>query len=207
MIVHSPDVTDGWSGGVSASLGSGPRYENGDDPGPFYWGAATLSTAYGIRPRSENRVAARFGIQAPTDGVTAIDMFLQAPRRWIRPVTAGAGVLAEFSDGRQMPYIQAGAKNSEGYGVNVAVGRYWNRNRSTGYTLTETAQVNWLNFEAPVSRFATLYIHAGYAFGHVKKKVEWDSEPYVDENRWVKLGGATIEIHKAASRRMQADTR
>lgn len=207
MITHGPEVHPGFSGGISMSTGRGPTYENGDDPGPFYWGAAAASAAYGIRPSSSARPAARFGVQAPTEGAVAIDVFLQAPRKWVRPVSAGAGVLAEFSDGRQMPYLQAGVRNGEGYGANIAVGHYWNRNRNTGYTLHESAQVNWLNLEAPVSRFATFFLHAGYASGHVRKKMDRSPEPYVDENRWVKLGGVTVEFHRPVVSRMQAVTR
>src|SRR5688572_11854937 len=96
MIAHGPDIHSGFSGGASASLGTGPRYENGDDPGPFYWGATTLSAAYGIRPSSDYRPAIRLGIQGPTVGGLAIDAFAQTPRRWLGPVSAGIGVLAEF---------------------------------------------------------------------------------------------------------------
>src|SRR5690242_16819763 len=112
MIAHGPDVNSGFSGGVSASLGSGPRYENGDDPGPFYSGAAAVSAAYGIRPVSNSRPAFRFGVQGPTAGGLAVDAFAQTPRRWLGKVSGGIGVLAEFSNGRQMPYVQAGMRSN-----------------------------------------------------------------------------------------------
>ena len=123
IIAHGPDVHSGFSGGVSAALGNGPTYENGDDPVPFYLGAAAISAAYGIRPESDARPAFRFGLQAPTEGTVAVDIFAQTPRKWLGPVSAGAGILGEISRGRQMPYVQAGVRNEAGFGVNLAVGR------------------------------------------------------------------------------------
>ena len=89
VIAHGPDVHSGFSGGVSAALGSGPRYENGDDPGPFYFGALAVSAAYGFRSAKDSRPAMRLGIQAPTHSGAAADLYLQAPRKWISPVAAG----------------------------------------------------------------------------------------------------------------------
>jgi hypothetical protein len=197
IIAHGPDVHPGFSGGVSAALGNGPTYENGDDPVPFYLGAAEINAAYGIRPESDSRPAFRFGLQAPTAGAVSADIFTQAPRRWLGPVAAGGGILGEFSrDGRLMPYLQAGVRNDAGFGINVAVGRYWNHDRRASTTVNERAQVNWLNFEVPLGERAALHLHAGYASGHVKKTFNGGTEPYVDEDRWVRLGGATLEFHR-----------
>jgi hypothetical protein len=196
IIAHSPDVQPGFSGGMSAAVGNGPTYENGDDPGPFYFGAVTASAAYGIRPTSESRPAFRLGFQAPTEGGAALDLYVQTPRRWLHPVTAGVGLMAEFSDGRQIPYLQAGIKNNEGFGVDVAVGRYTNRNSHAGLDRREKAQVNWLSFEIPLARWASLYFRGGFASGHVTKRGIREATPYVDEDRWVKLGAATIELHR-----------
>lgn len=196
VIAHGPDVRSGFSGGLSAVLGNGPTYENGDDPGPFYFGAVTASAAYGIRSANDSRPALRFGLQAPTGGGAAVDLYVQTPRKWLAPVAAGFGLMAEFSDGRQMPYMQAGIKNRDGFGLDVAIGRYSNKNSAIGYTLHERAQVNWLSFEVPIARWASLYLRGGFASGHVTKQGNRDSTPYVDEDRWVKLGGATLELHR-----------
>lgn len=182
---------------MSAVLGNGPTYENGDDPGPFYFGAATASAAYGIRSASDSRPAVRFGVQAPTEGEAAVDLYMQAPRKWFAPsVSAGIGLMAEFSEGRQMPYVQAGVKSREGFGLDLAIGRYSNRYSAIGYTLHERAQVNWLSLEVPVARWASLYFRGGFASGHVTKQANRAATPYVDEDRWVKLGGATLELHR-----------
>jgi hypothetical protein len=197
IIAHDPDVHSGLSGGVSAALGNGPTYENGDDPVPFYLGAAALSVAYGIRPESDARPAYRFGLQAPTAGFVAADIFAQAPRKWLGPVAGGVGILGEFSrDGRLMPYLQAGVRNKEGFGLNVAIGHYWNNDRGTYFIVNERAQVNWLNFEAPLGSRAAIHLHGGYASGHVKKTFKGGAEPYVDEDRWVRLAGITLEFHR-----------
>ena len=196
MITHGPDVHNGVSTGITAAIGRGPTYENGDDPGPFYLGAAVVSAAYGVRPLSDARPAARIGLQAPVTGTVAVDLFVQAPRKWLGPVHAGAGLLAEGIDGRQMPYFQAGARNGAGYGLNVAIGRYHDRDPRKGYTVNERAQVNWLNLELPLGRKTTLHLHGGYAAGHVTKRSTTASTPYVDEDRWVGLGGATLELHR-----------
>jgi hypothetical protein len=196
IIAHGPDVRSGFSGGVSTALGNGPTYENGDDPVPFYLGAAAINAAYGIRPESDARPAFRFGLQAPTAGAVSADIFAQAPRKWLGPVAAGAGILAEFSRGRQMPYLQAGVRSKEGFGVNLAVGRYRDHDSRAGTSVDERAQVNWLSFELPISRQAAIHLHAGYASGHVKKTFTGGTEPYVDEDRWVRLGGVTLEFHR-----------
>ena len=196
IIAHGPDVHSGFSGGMSTALGSGPTYENGDDPVPFYLGAAALNAAYGIRPESDTRPAFRFGLQAPTAGPVSADIFAQAPRRWLGPVAAGAGILGEFAGGRVMPYLQAGVRNKEGFGINAAIGRYWNHDNWRNASVYEKAQVNWLNFEVPLGQRAALHLHAGYASGHVKKTYNGGTEPYVDEDRWVRLGGVTLEFHR-----------
>jgi hypothetical protein len=196
IIAHGPDVRAGFSGGMSAALGNGPTYENGDDPVPFYLGAAALNLAYGIRPKSDARPAYRFGLQAPTAGAVSVDLFAQTPRRWFGPVAAGAGILAEVSRGRQMPYLQAGVRNKKGFGINVAIGHYWDHDTRAGFTEKERAQVNWLNFEVPLGQRAVLHLHTGYASGHVKKTVDGQIAPYVDEDRWVRLGGVTLEFHR-----------
>ena len=196
MIAHGPDVHPGFSGGVSAALGSGPRYENGDDPGPFYFGALAANAAYGFRSAKDSRPALRLGIQAPTERGAAADLYLQAPRKWISPVAAGVGLLAEFPDGRLMPYLQTGVTNSSGFGFNVAVGRYADKSSRASYTVWEKALVNWLTVEAPVGDLVSLQFHGGFASGHVKKQYSFDTTPYVDEDRWVMLGGVTLEIHR-----------
>jgi hypothetical protein len=196
VIAHGPDVHPGFSAGLSAVLGSGPRYENGDDPGPFYLGALAASAAYGFRSTKDSRPAMRLGIQGPTERGAAADLYLQAPRKWMSPVAAGVGLLAEFPDGRLMPYLQAGVTNSSGFGFNVAVGRYADKTSRTVYTVWENALVNWLTVEAPVGALMSLHLHGGFASGHVKKQNNVDPAPYVDEDRWVMLGGVTLEIHR-----------
>ena len=191
IITHGPDVRRGFSGGVSAALGDGPTYENGDDPGAFYVGAAIMNVAYGVRPQSDSRPAFRLGIQGPTIDAVAADLFVQAPRKWLKPLTAGVGLLGEFSDGRRMPYVQAGFRSAEGFGLNAAIGRYKNASGSK----VENAQVNWLSLETPLTKWAALHFHFGYAAGHVTKRIRGEA-PYVDEDRWVKLGGATLEFHR-----------
>jgi hypothetical protein len=177
-------------------LGNGPTYENGDDPVPFYLGAAAINAAYGIRPESDARPAFRFGLQAPTGGAVSVDVFAQTPRKWLGPVAAGAGILAEVSRGRQMPYVQAGVRNEEGFGVNLAVARYWDHDSRAASNINERAQVNWLSFELPLARWAALHLHAGYASGHVKKTSDRQTVTWVDEDRWVRLGGVTLEFHR-----------
>ena len=196
MIPHGPDVHDGFSTGISAAIGRGPTYENGDDPGPFYFGAALVSVAYGIRPASDARPALRLGLQGPVTSTLAVDIFAQAPRKWFGPINAGAGLLGDPTHGRQMPYVQAGVRNKAGYGLNGAIGRYRDRTLRPSYSVDERAQVNWLSLEVPVGRTATLHLHGGYAAGHVIKTSKNASTPYVDEDRWVRLGGATLELHR-----------
>ncbi|HEX9084554.1 MAG TPA: hypothetical protein VF836_07430 [Gemmatimonadaceae bacterium] len=198
LIAHGPDVHPGFSGGASAALGSGPRYEGGDDPGPFYFGTLAASAAYGFRSPKDSRPALRLGIQTPTDAdaYAGVDLYLQAPRKWISPVAAGVGLLAEFPNGRLMPYLQTGVTSSSGFGFNVAVGRYADKASRASYTVWENALVNWLTVEAPVGALMSLHFHGGFASGHVKKQYSFDTTPYVDEDRWVMLGGVTLEIHR-----------
>jgi hypothetical protein len=196
MIAHGPDVHPGFSGGVSAALGSGPRYENGDDPGPFFFGALAENADIGFRPAKDSRPAMSLGIQGPSERGAAADVYFQAPRRWISPVAAGVGLLAEFPDGRLMPYLQTGVTSNSGFGFNVAVGRYADKTSRASYKVWENALVNWLTVEAPVGALMSLQFHGGFASGHVKKQYSFDTTPYVDEDRWVMLGGLTLEIHR-----------
>lgn len=195
IIAHGPDVRPGFTGSGTVILANGPTYENGDDPGPFYFGATVLSLGYGIRPANSSLPAIRVGVQAPTTRGAAADIYLQAPRRWLSPFAAGVGVQAEVPQRREMPYLQAGVKNQQGFGVDFVVGRYSDRSPKVGYTVWERAQVNWLNVEVPLTEWVSLYLHGGFASGHVTKRNSSSSTPYVDEDRWVRLAGATIELH------------
>lgn len=196
VITHGPEVRSGFTGGATTALGKGPRYENGDDPGPFYFGATMVNVGYGVRPTSNSRPALRIGVQAPTVGAAAADLYVQAPRRWLGPVSAGVGILSDFAEGRQMPYIQAGAKNRDGFGLDVAIGRYSDDFTTSTYIVHERAQVNWLSFEAPLAKYVSVYFRGGFASGHVTKLFLRDVTPYRDERRWVRLGGASIELHR-----------
>ena len=181
---------------VSAVLGNGPTYENGDDRGPFYFGAAVASLAYGISPENHALPAVRFGVQAPTAIAVASDLYLQVPRLWLHPFAVGAGLLAELPNGRQMPYLQAGIKNSRDFGVNAVLGRYANRRSPTGYWVREKPRVSWLTLQIPVAGWASFYLHGGFASGHIVKQMDRSPTPYIDEDRWVRLGGLTFEIHR-----------
>ena len=195
VIMHGPDVHKGFSGGVSAVLGTGPTYENGDDPGPFYSGALTASLAYGIRPDNDGLPSVRLGLQAPTSDGVGSDLYLQVPRKWLGPVAAGAGLLAEFPHRRQMPYLQLGLSNGSGFGLNAVIGRYADRWSHPSYWVRERAQVNWVTLELPIAEWASLHLHGGFASGHVVKQSTRDTTPYVDEDRWVYLSGLTVEFH------------
>ena len=90
----------------------------------------------------------------------------------------------------------SGVTSSSGFGFNVAVGRYADKTSRASYTVWENALVNWLTVEAPFGALMSLHLHGGFASGHVKKQNNFDTAPYVDEDRWVMLGGATLEIHR-----------
>jgi len=196
MIGHGPVVHPGPSVGASAALGSGPTYENGDDPGPFYVGGAMVQAAYGWQPASGRLPAARIGVQGPVeDGVVAADVYLQAPRAWLGPTAVGVGALV---DGRRtMPYAQVGAHSARGFGGHVVVGRYdQGRRHFIGYWSHERATVTWLSVQLPVAGRATVHLHGGLARGHVTRQWQNATTPYIDEDRWVRLGGLTLELHR-----------
>lgn len=194
VVVNAPDVRSGFTTGLTGVGGWGPTYENGDDPGPLYSGAFLLHVAYGIRPTSEWRPALRVGVQYPSRGTLATDLYVQAPRRLLGPVAAGIGVLTEHGGGRQMPYAQAGLTSQRGYGANVVVGRYSLSDSLNGYTSDERSRVNWLNLEAPVTSRLSLLLRGGYASGHVTRRRLNEPQPYIDEDRWVRLAGATLQL-------------
>lgn len=196
IITHGPVVNRGFSGGVTTVLGSGPMYENGDDPSPFYAGSAAISGAYGWRPSRTSLPALRLGLQVPTEGWFSSDLYVQTPPAWLGPFAGGVGLLAELPNGRRMPYVQGGIQNSENIGVDLVVGRYSHRAAYIGYSIEERAYVNWLSFQIPISLGATVHLHAGMARGHVRKRLNNSAVPYVNEDRWVRLGGATIEFHR-----------
>jgi len=195
IVTHGPQVRPGGSGGISVSVGGGPTYENGDDPGPYPFGGAVLHAAYGFRPASPREPALRVGFQMPTYGWSAADVYVQAPRAWLGSSSAaGVGLLAEGS-GRVMPYVQAGVANAAGAGVDVVAGAYTFRWGGIGYDVYERAGLGWLSAQLPLARWLTARGHVGFARGHVRKYSQGSAEPWLDENRWVKLSGLTLEVH------------
>ena len=199
MIAHGPSVHPGFSAGASATLGTGPTYENGDDPGPLYLGAGMVHAAYGWRPVRGDLPALRVGLQGPAAGGAGADVYVQAPRAWLGPVAAGAGFLAEGAgrSGRVMPYAQVGVENAAGFGTHVVVGQYDQGQRQfVGYTSHERATVTWLSAQLPASSGMTIHVHAGLARGHVTRQNSNSPTPYIDEDRWVGLGGLSVELHR-----------
>jgi hypothetical protein len=138
----------------------------------------------------------RVGIQTPTEGGFASDMYVQAPRSWLGKFAMGAGLLTGTPSGRSMPYLQLGIESSEHFGVDAVVGHYSQSEQKVRYSVSERAYVNWLSLQIPFAPWATGYVHGGFARGHVRKQFDDDPLPYIDENRWVRLGGATIEFHR-----------
>lgn len=198
MIAHGPVVHPGFSFGASAALGRGPTYENGDDPGPFYLGSAGLHGAYGWQPTSGHRPAVRLAAHGPVAGIVGADLYLQAPRAWLGPAAGGVGILTEGSARGYMPYVQAGMQNARGLGAHVVTGRYdRGRRQFVGYWSEERASVTWLSAQVPLTTRATVHLHGGFARGHVTRQSSNSSTPYIDEDRWVGLGGVSAELHRA----------
>jgi len=195
MITHGPDVRQGLSAGMSIVVPDGPTYENGDDPGPLYFGALAGHVAYGWRPADERTPALSLGVQVPTLGWTATDVYVQAPRAWLGKAAGGVGVRADGS-GRIMPYVQAGMVNADGAGADLVVGGYTDRWGGIGYTVDERIGVSWLSTQLPIGRWVTSQVHLGFARGHVRKTSAGLPDPYIDEDRWVRLGGLTLEVHR-----------
>jgi hypothetical protein len=197
VVSHGPAVRPGFSGGVSAALGHGPTYENGDDPGPFYLGSLSASAAYGWRLPSGQVPPVRIGIAAPTAGGAAADLYVQVPPTWLGAGAAGVGVLTGISDRRRMPYVQLGVQNDRGVGIHLVNGWYaTGQQQLVGYSADERATVTWISAQVPVAAWATVHAHAGYARGHVTRQLDRAQTPYIDEERWVQLGGVTLELHR-----------
>lgn len=197
MVAHGPAVHPGFSAGVTAALGSGPTYENGDDPGPFYIGALAVNAAYGWRPKSDALPALRVGVTGPREGGAAIDAYLQLPPAWLGPLSAGVGVMAGERQPRMMPYVQVGAEDARGLGAHLVAGWYDDpRDQEIGYWSEERGRVAWLSAQLPLTPWATLHAHAGFASGHVTRQGDHASAPYIDEDRWVRLAGLTVELHR-----------
>ena len=196
MIPHGPDVKPGFSVGASAALGTGPTYENGDDPGPFYRGAVLVNSAYGLRSENGSLPAIRVAAQSPTDEAVGTDVYVQVPPAWLGRMAGGVGLLAEFPTGRRLPYAQLGVQDRRGYGVNIVSGRYNSQKQYMGYSSKENAQVTWLSAQIPLFARATVHIHGGMARGHVKRQFDNSNTPYIDEDRWVNMTGLTLELHR-----------
>lgn len=198
MIGHGPTVHPGFSGGASAAIGNGPTYENGDDPGPFYIGSGMLHAAYGWQPSSPRLPALRAGVQGPVPHGIAADVYLQAPRGWLAPGAAGFGVVTSMQGQRVMPYLQAGVEDSRGLGGHVVFGRYHEpRRQMIGYWTEERATVTWISLQVPAAAWATVHLHGGFAAGHVTRQASNGTTPYIDEDRWVRLAGVSIELHRS----------
>jgi hypothetical protein len=140
--------------------------------------------------------AVRLALQAPTYGAVSADTYVQVPETWLGRVSAGAGLISDFRVKRFIPYVQAGGENARRVGGHIVVGTYAFTEQKTGFSVRERATVSWLSFQLPLTRWNTVHFHGGYALGHVKKQSNGSSTPYIDENRWVGLFGATLELHR-----------
>lgn len=77
------------------------------------------------------------------------------------------------------------------------IGRYdEGRRQFIGYWSHERATVTWLTLQLPVTDRATVHLHGGLARGHVTRQGTNGGAPYIDEDRWVSLGGLTLELHR-----------
>jgi hypothetical protein len=105
-------------------------------------------------------------------------------------------MISDFRVKRFIPYVQAGREDARRVGGHVVVGAYAFTEQRNGFFVRERAAVSWLSLQLPVGRWNTIHLHGGYALGHVKKQVNASSTPFIDENRWVGLFGATMELHR-----------
>jgi hypothetical protein len=121
---------------------------------------------------------------------------MQVPESWLGKMAGGVGVLAEAREQRYMPYVQFGGENSRRTGAHIVVGTYAYTDDRASLSVRERATVSWLSLQLPVTRWNTLHLHGGYAYGHVRKQYHVSATPYIDENRWVGLFGLTMELHR-----------
>lgn len=190
IVSHGSHIRPGFSGGSTTVIGSGPTYENGDDPGPLYLGAATLNAAYGWVPSNAQVPSVRVGLQAPV----AADLYVQAPRGWLGPGAVGVGML--YSLFHTMPYLQTGVQKASGLGLHALAGRYAYRGETSVLAESEErARVYLGAAQVPMTGRMTVHVHAGYADGHVRRRLRNSSTFYIDEDRWARLAGFTVEFH------------
>lgn len=130
-VTHGPRIEPGFSGGFSASLSAGPRYENGDDgPTIFLFGPVGVNAGYGWSSPRAGGAGLRLGVHVPVPAVTLVqpDVYVQFPRDLLAGLDAGVGVSALGTVwGRvRMPYVQLGHISERGSGWYTTQGYYRN---------------------------------------------------------------------------------
>lgn len=133
-VSHGPRVSGGLSGGVTATLPLGPRYNDGDwGDQPFLYGPAGVDLGYGWAAAQPDRAAYRLGVHLPAPLVTfaQADAYVQVPGRWFGALDAGAGL--NVSIYHVMPYLQLGRIGVAGSGWYTTQGVNFLRNTNDEY--------------------------------------------------------------------------
>lgn len=204
VVAHGPRVEPGLSGGASASVTAGPRYNNGDDgPSPFLYGPLGVNAGYGWTSGSDGGgPAVRFGVHVPVLVVLVQpDLYVQAPRRALGGFDAGIGVSAPVIDAGRvaMPYVQLGRITDTGSGWYTTQGFFFNRRNpgfGAGTMLREKAWVPTIAYQYGGGR-TTTHVFATGAFGRQLLGCKAFTNAMCNtESRWSVMTGLTVERHR-----------
>ena len=114
-IAHGPAIDQGWSVGATASFSS-VREDEAEGIDDVLFAPLGVNGAYGWRPESDGRPAFRVGLHVPAIfyALPQVDLYVQAPRRWLGDFQAGVG--AATSAFSEAPYLQVGRVREDGSG-------------------------------------------------------------------------------------------
>ena len=205
-VAHGPRITRGFSGGLSASLTTGPKYSGGDDgPSNFLYGPTGLNAAYGWT-LSANGPALRFGFHVPVPAVFLVqpDVYLQAPRSVTRTFAFGVGVSAWAIElgSVAMPYLQVGRIDDDQSGWYTTQGYFRNDRNLNAHSrpvLRSTAWVPSIAYQRGGSRTTTHFFLTG-VFGTQHSRCNAFSDSVCSrDRRTAAFVGMTLERHKRVS--------
>lgn len=115
-INHGPRVKEGPSFGVVGSITPGPRYHGRELSGAYVYGPVGISIGQGWEVQDDQSAGIYLGGHLPIPGIfyPQGDVYIQAPRSWIRGLDGGIG----FSGGYHLysPYVQLGRIDENGAG-------------------------------------------------------------------------------------------
>lgn len=203
MVTHGPQVENAVSGGLTAGLHAGPKYDMGDwVDWPAVVPSIGLNLNRGWRAEQPDEGAFQISVHVPALAVAAFpagllvtqaDGYYQFPAKWTKDLDAGAGI--NLSWFHAMPYAQLGKISPEGNGWYTTQGfGAFAEDDSNGYELWAVAWVPTVAYQTTKGNRTIHY----FLTGSVLREPEKCSFGICDgpDVRYLVAAGITLQFTK-----------